>query len=320
MRELGPYKMSSVARLTGFSPMLLRAWEKRYDLLRPIRSPKGHRLYTDQDLQVLRRVRALLDEGRSIGEVAGLGIEALLAEHLPVPARQQPSARLLEPAEDHGPDSGRSAMLDALVERLVQGAVQMDETALETALDQAFARYSVAVAVESVIRPATIRIGDLWHEGVCTVSGEHLASQAFTRRLHRLLDISRNRDASLPYVITACFPDEWHEFGALLVAFYISQAGARVLHLGASVPFDDLERALAKLDPQAVYLSVMRDGLFRQHRASLIELAGRWGDRVAFHVGGQGVLADDGLDAAGVRVWAPGASIAQLALSEILKR
>ncbi|MEB3238436.1 MAG: MerR family transcriptional regulator [Candidatus Sericytochromatia bacterium] len=320
MRELGPYKMSSVARLTGFSPMLLRAWEKRYDLLRPIRSPKGHRLYTDQDLQVLRRVKAMIDEGRSIGEIAGLGIEALLAEPLPLPPRQQPSAKLLEPADDRGTDSGRSAMLEALIERLVQGAVQMDEMALETALDQAFARYSVAVAVENVIRPATIRIGDLWHEGVCSISGEHLASQAFTRRLHRLLDISRNRDVSLPYIITACFPDEWHEFGALLVAFYISQAGARVLHLGASVPFDDLERALEKLDPQAVYLSVTRDSLFRGNREALASLATRWGDRVAFHVGGQGVGSDEGLAASGVRVWHPGSSIAQLALSEILKR
>ncbi|MEB3299589.1 MAG: MerR family transcriptional regulator [Candidatus Sericytochromatia bacterium] len=320
MRELGPYKMSSVARLTGFSPMLLRAWEKRYDLLSPVRSPKGHRLYTDRDIQVLRRVKSLLDEGRSIGEIAGLGVEALLAEPLPVPPRHESSARMLEPLVEPGPGGAPSAMIDALVERLVQGAVQMDEFAIETALDQAFARYSVTVAVENVIRPATIRIGELWHEGVCSVTGEHLASQAFTRRLHRLLDISRNRDTSLPYVVTACFPDEWHEFGALLVAFYISQAGARVLHLGASVPFEDLERALGKLDPQAVYLSVMRSPIFLQHKEALLGLARRWGDRVGLHVGGQGVQPDLELKGAGIRVWPPGASIAQMSLPEILKR
>ena len=74
------YKMGTIAELSGFSPELLRAWERRHALLEPERTEGGHRLYTDDDLRVLRRVKSLLDQGRSIGEVAQRGRAALLAE------------------------------------------------------------------------------------------------------------------------------------------------------------------------------------------------------------------------------------------------
>ena len=75
----GRHKMGTVGRLTGFSPALLRAWESRHRLLSPHRGTGGQRLYSDDDVQVLRAVRALLDEGRSIGEIALLGRKTLLA-------------------------------------------------------------------------------------------------------------------------------------------------------------------------------------------------------------------------------------------------
>ncbi len=74
----GHHKMATVSRLTGFSPELLRAWENRHGLLAPARGPGGQRLYSDQDLAILQGVRALLTEGRSIGEIAALGRRQLI--------------------------------------------------------------------------------------------------------------------------------------------------------------------------------------------------------------------------------------------------
>jgi DNA-binding transcriptional MerR regulator len=81
----GRHKVGTVGRLTGFSPALLRAWEHRHQLLRPERGIGNQRLYTDDDVQVLWAVRAMLDSGRSIGEIAVLGRGALLAS-APAPA------------------------------------------------------------------------------------------------------------------------------------------------------------------------------------------------------------------------------------------
>ncbi|MCU1279394.1 MAG: putative transcriptional regulator [bacterium] len=70
--------MATVSRLTGFKPELLRAWESRHGLLAPSRGPGGQRLYTDNDMAILLGVRALIDQGRSISEIAALGRRQLI--------------------------------------------------------------------------------------------------------------------------------------------------------------------------------------------------------------------------------------------------
>jgi MerR HTH family regulatory protein/GAF domain len=74
----GQHKIATVSRLTGFSPELLRAWENRHQLLVPSRGPGGQRLYSDEDVTILRGVRALLDQGLTIGEIAAGGRRQLV--------------------------------------------------------------------------------------------------------------------------------------------------------------------------------------------------------------------------------------------------
>ncbi|MSP61789.1 MAG: MerR family transcriptional regulator [Myxococcales bacterium] len=110
------YKMGTVGRLTGLSPALLRAWERRYSFLTPQRGPGRQRLYTDEDLAVLRRVRQLTDEGRSIGEVAALGRRALLAAArppAPAPELVQAGASLLPSDAQRVMDAQNDAVVAA---------------------------------------------------------------------------------------------------------------------------------------------------------------------------------------------------------------
>src|SRR5579859_2088458 len=72
--ELFPIR--TVASLTGVKAITLRAWERRYGLIRPARTGKGHRLYTHADIEQIRRVLALLDRGVQISRVG----EVLKAE------------------------------------------------------------------------------------------------------------------------------------------------------------------------------------------------------------------------------------------------
>jgi PAS domain S-box-containing protein len=74
---VGLYKISTLAKLTGFGVQAIRNWEHRHNLLSPQRTDGGHRLYTEDDLATLRRVRELLDQGLSIGEVAVLARQAV---------------------------------------------------------------------------------------------------------------------------------------------------------------------------------------------------------------------------------------------------
>lgn len=68
----GVYKISTLAKLTGFGIQAIRNWEVRYGLLQPERTDGGHRLYSEADLRKLRRIKELLAKGRSIGEIANI--------------------------------------------------------------------------------------------------------------------------------------------------------------------------------------------------------------------------------------------------------
>ena len=100
MKQRGPYKTRTVTQMTGFAPPLLRSWERRYDLLHPLRGPGGHRLYTGEDLKVVLTAKELLSVGRSIGEIAGFGREALLEEDARVAKRGVTNDQPPDPDDD----------------------------------------------------------------------------------------------------------------------------------------------------------------------------------------------------------------------------
>ena len=76
MSEPGYLRIGELARRTGASPELLRAWERRYGLLRPTRSQGGFRLYTASDEERIRRMREYLARGVAAAEAARLAMDA----------------------------------------------------------------------------------------------------------------------------------------------------------------------------------------------------------------------------------------------------
>lgn len=270
--------MATITRLTGLSAVLLRAWERRHALLRPERTEGGHRLYTEDDLRVLRRVQALLRQGRSIGEVEALGREALLEQcRARADARSEPAARAVAPG------------VAADVRRaLVEAAVAIDGRAADRALDQAFSILSPDGALSEVVEPALAEIGERWSRQECSVAGEHLVSGAIQSRLLRLVEAARPLRG--PAAVCGCFPDEDHALASLIAAWTLARRGYDVTWLGAALPFEDLERACEALRPELALLSVTRAPLLELHAPALLALARRQ-PRVRFVVGGAGVAA-----------------------------
>lgn len=291
VKDSGPglYKMSTVSERTGFSPALLRAWERRHGLLVPERTAGGHRLYTDDDLRVLGRVRDLLGSGRAIGEIANMGRNVLLQDTV---CRTHP-----EPSE-------LTTELEGWSQALVQAAVRIDQRGAREALDRAFGVLSPEAALESVVFPALNTIGDLWAEGRCTVAGEHLVSVMIVGRLLRLLEAANPSPASgANAAICACLPDERHEIGALVTAYTLAKHHYRVVYLGPALPFEDLERTSHILTPEVICLSVSRPSLLATHTPRLVELVRRLPPATRVLLGGQGVEGcDRDLVSAGVCV------------------
>ena len=64
--EAGYFPIRTVSSLTGVNAVTLRAWERRHGLIKPHRTPKGHRLYTREDIHRIHRILSLLDAGYAI--------------------------------------------------------------------------------------------------------------------------------------------------------------------------------------------------------------------------------------------------------------
>jgi len=295
LNKQGSYKMNTVSRLTGFAPGLLRAWERRHGLLVPQRSEGGHRFYTDDDIRVLRRVRSLIGEGRAIGEIAAIGRDALLesSRELQSPLTA-PRYIAPEPAAGNG--------LASLRETIVRAALETDKARLDRSLDQVFAIVSPNIAIEQVIQPAAKEIGDLWVAGRCDVASEHLASEAFSHRLRKLIESASSLQPSDRILVCACFPEERHELGLLILIYGLLRKKWDIVYLGAALPFHDLVAACRRIHPRAVLLSVTLDQTYRKHREALVATEGLRDFRVV--VGGLGVpMQDEEVTRAGLVLW-----------------
>lgn len=283
--------MRTIARLTDFSPALLRAWERRHNLLHPMRGPGGHRLYTEDDLRVLMRVKDLIHSGRSIGEIAGVGRDTLLRQSSQLPSPDTPDA----PPKFEEPTAEVRDELQIQRARIVEAALKMDSGALNRALDEAFARVSPDIVIFEVIQPCAREIGELWVAGKCSVASEHLASGIFVHRLRKLVESAEPSGSDMRPVIVSCFPDEYHQLGALVLAYQLCRNSLRVNFLGAALPFEDLEGACQVVQPAAVMLSVTRQAVYQVHRRNLYESMRRLTPKALVYIGGQGVPVEDTL-------------------------
>ena len=285
--QQGRYKMRTFSQLTGLSPTVLRAWERRHGLLQPARPEGGHRLYTEQDLQVIKRVTELLGEGRAIGEIAAVGRQVLLEK---APVQELPP---------------KSDSLVRLRDQILEAAQQLDSSLLSATLDRAFALFPLDVVLSQVIQPAAYELGARWQAETLSVAGEHMVSSMLSGRVERLRQTMTSPNRNTPLVVCACLPGEQHELGLLVLSIRLSSAGYQVAYLGRDLPLSELRDAVERLRAGAVCLSVTRPETVEACAEELGRMAQDWSGRVRVHLGGLGISGSSrSLEKAGVRLWA----------------
>jgi MerR family transcriptional regulator, light-induced transcriptional regulator len=273
------YRINVAARSAGVSPQLLRAWERRYGLAPSARSPAGYRLYTDDDVAVLRGAKALVEQGQTISEVARLPREALRLASSRAPA----AAVTLPPGAN---DSFLAVALAAIV--------AFDGVRVETLILHATSMGALPPieTCDRVLMPLLVEIGARWEKGELDVAAEHFGSAIVRRHLHTLVESESRRNAGAPAVVCACAEGDLHEGGLLGFALHVAACGWGVVYLGANVPLGDLLAAAGHRRAAAIALSSSRPSS-RDVRRATIDSISRWqrqspGRRV--WVGGRGAV------------------------------
>jgi DNA-binding transcriptional MerR regulator/methylmalonyl-CoA mutase cobalamin-binding subunit len=226
-------RIGELSRRTGVAPELLRAWERRYALLRPARSEGGFRLYSDADERRVKLMREHLGRGLAAAEAARLAVAA--------GDNAEPDLDETQPELDSGSARLRAA-LDAF-----------DESGAQSALDELFGAFTVEAVLSRVILPYLVDLGERWSTGEATVAQEHFASNLIRGRL---LGLGRGWDTGAgPRAILACAPGELHDLGLIAFALTLSRRGWRITYLGPDTPVESLVDTAARLSPELVVVS-----------------------------------------------------------------
>lgn len=233
------YPIRAAARLTGLSVDTLRAWERRYEAVRPERIGRG-RFYTDDDIRRLSLLREVVEKGHAIGQVASLADEQL--EEL---AMAEPAAIDELPARSNL-DLGS---LYAAITRYDAAAVDRD-----------LARYAALLSprdlIHHIVQPMLQWIGHQWEVGNLSIAQEHVASTSLRNLLGTLARIYAPTRA-VRSILFATPTGERHEFGILSAAMLAAGGGLGTVYLGVDVPAEEIVRAAKATSVDAVVLGVV---------------------------------------------------------------
>lgn len=224
-------RIGELSRRVGVSPELLRAWERRYGLMNPMRSAGGFRLYSDADAVRVQRMQKHLRQGLSAAEAAHAAIEEAAA-----------SLAIVETTNLAQGAAGLQRALD-----------RYDEQAAHATLDALLSSFSTATVLGEVVSPVLRAVGERWAAGELTIGQEHFATNLLRGRL---LGLARGwGQGSGPVALLACPAGERHDLPLMLFGISLREAGWRIVFLGADTSISTIGETAESIAPAVVVIA-----------------------------------------------------------------
>jgi methanogenic corrinoid protein MtbC1 len=240
------YTIKRAAEITGLPVATLRAWERRYAVVRPERTSGGYRLYDDRALADLVTMNALVEQGWTASQAADE-----VARRRMITDDTDPNAGLHRPP--------LPVAEPELVDEFIEAAKALDPAALAQTLDVAFSRGSIESVTTGWLLPTLTALGDAWVHGTVSIAGEHLASHAILRRLSTAYEAAGTPRTG-PHIVVGLPEGSHHELGALAFATIARREGAVVLYLGANLPPQEWVTAVQLHEAEAAVIAVPSKG------------------------------------------------------------
>jgi len=244
------YNLKAVSERTGVTADALRAWERRYGLPLPSRTPAGHRIYAQRDIDVINWLVARQEEGLRIGRAVKLW-QSLESEG------QDPLRTMPVPSAPPLPKRPVGETIEQLRDEWVSHCLAFNEQKAGEVLTQALAMYPPEIVFSGIIGAGIAEIGHSWFVGDVTVQQEHFASELAMRRLKGMIEAApaptrRGR------ILTACPAGEEHTLGMSAFTLLLRRAGWDVVYLGANVPVETMAATIERIQPDLICLAAQR--------------------------------------------------------------
>jgi DNA-binding transcriptional MerR regulator len=248
---MSEFPIRVLSELTGVPATTLRAWERRYGLLKPKRTPKGHRLYDGADLETVRQVVQLLEANHPISRAA-----KILRDEAP---------------QTDGADTA-SSIWSGLRKRMRRAIEAFDDNRLDALYNEALAVYPIDIVTLNLLRPLLEQLGERWQGRESGIAEEHFFTAYLRNKIGARLHHASARTQG-QRLLLACLPGEHHELGILLFGLSAVARGYRLLHLGANLPLAQVAQVAGAADIRGVLLSGTTLDLSAQLQMALAALA-----------------------------------------------
>jgi len=271
------YPIKVVSQMTGLSVFVIRAWEKRYNVVTPERTETNRRLYSEDDIEKLKLLNKAINLGHNIGGIANLSVSELrsILEH-----KHVTTSSTSELSKEKFSDT------ESILKSSMEAVKSYDGKKLSTILLKASSKMSQPQLIENLIIPLVYEIGDLWHEGDIRVANEHLASAVIRSFLANLIE-QHIPSENAPLIISATPRGQDHELGALIAGVTAASVGYKVIYLGPNLPVEEIAAVTDNLDAKVVALSLVYPNDDPQLKLDLVNLKKMLPEKISLIVGGR---------------------------------
>lgn len=251
------FNIHIASQLSGVAAATIRAWEKRYNVLTPLRADNGHRLYSESDIEKLSILQQLTQRGLSIGKIATLSnddLKAMLKEN------ELTSIELFASHEKEliDMDALRSGIMMAL------SAYKLDIISHE--LEKVKKTLSPRDFALEVIVPLFREIGYRSMNQTLSIAQEHTLSAIVQFHMGQMIAKHYTRQHMRPgFIILAAPEGELHEIGLLAGCLLCIEYNIQFLFLGKDLPADALAEAINQMRPTSVILGVTKGHEITEH-------------------------------------------------------
>ena len=235
--------IAAVERDTGIGKDTLRVWERRYGFPAPRRDANDERTYPIAQVEKLRVIKRLMDQGHRPGRIVAQSMDAL--QHL---SRGEASLQSSQP-------TGVAAERQDLMAYIALLQAQEHE-GIRQELLKTLSHVGLQSFVTDVVAPLTSLVGDTWARGDLAVHEEHLYTECVSGLMRQAIGaIAKPAQGGAPTVLLTTFPQEAHGLGLLMVQSLLTLQGCRCVSLGTQMPLRDMAQAAVAYSADVVALS-----------------------------------------------------------------
>ncbi|MCT2536135.1 cobalamin B12-binding domain-containing protein [Aquibacillus koreensis] len=218
------YGIKKVTEITGIPPITLRAWENRYDVIKPSRTDGGTRVYSQENVDDLLWVIAQREE-KSISIKQAM---KLLKEEK---EKKDPFIHVTFDDSD--------GSYESYVHDIYHALVNYDTNRATHLINLAFSTLDYEVVFHEIFVPILHQVGDQWQEGKLSVAQEHFISHFIQRRLFSFFQ-EISSDVNKAKALAICPPLELHNIGLILFSLFLKRRGVDVIFVGENTPKENL--------------------------------------------------------------------------------